>query len=475
MQRNKRILIIDDDQGIRDTFADILRPQEVNQTIALGNQLFGSLKALEKSSDIHYELSMAQDGHQGIQCVRDALRLEKPFAVAFIDMKMPGINGAETSKKILALDPEIKIVIVTAYSEYTAEDIIEIIGNENIFYLRKPFNSEEILQLSRVLSNQWELTAERKKLLTKLNDANVKLLELNVNLKQKVENQATLLVQSEKMASIGVLTAGIAHEINNPIAFVKANLHTIHKYIKRVVQSLNHYQQTHQAIHELGIGVVDELLAHLAEKDKALKLDYIIKDITNLTNESIEGVERVANLVKDLKCFSHHDKTQPKKVDINQVIEKAINIIGNKLKHKTRIITEFATLPDVNCYPQKLSQVFLNILVNAIQAISNDGIIVVQSAVTEDGRRDQDAYIEIKIADNGVGIAKEHLNKIFDPFFTTKPVGQGTGLGLNISYDIIKMHHGFIKVESQPGDGTVFTIRLPVSIRQLSLNKDGYL
>jgi signal transduction histidine kinase len=201
---------------------------------------------------------------------------------------------------------------------------------------------------------------------------------------------------------------------------------------------------------------MDALTARIQEKESELDIAYILEDIPGLIHESREGLDRIKKIVLDLKDFSHPGEDILKLTDINRNMDSTLNIVWNELKYKATITKDYGELPHVKCYPQQLNQVFINLLVNAAQAIEDRGEIHIAT-------REVDGNVEITVSDSGQGIAAENLSRIFDPFFTTKAVGKGTGLGLNVTYNIIKKHHGAIDVRSEPGKGTTFTIRIPVS------------
>ncbi len=273
--------------------------------------------------------------------------------------------------------------------------------------------------------------------------------ELDNAYQQLKESQATIL-QQEKMASIGQLAAGVAHEINNPIGFVRSNINTLHKDLTK----LTDFIQTQGDLVKSCCN--DEQLEELTAHQKKLKVKYVMDDASELIEESIDGIERVKTIVQNLKGFSRVDQAEHKNVDINECIEDTLNIIWNELKYKTTVHKEYGDCPSTWCYPQQLNQVFMNLLVNAAQAIEEKGDITITSYR-------QDENIIVKISDTGKGIPEENIKKLFEPFFTTKEVGKGTGLGLSIVYDIItKKHKGNIEVESEVGKGTTFTITLPI-------------
>ncbi|WP_212745362.1 ATP-binding protein [Thermomonas fusca] len=258
------------------------------------------------------------------------------------------------------------------------------------------------------------------------------------------------LLQSEKMASIGQLAAGVAHEINNPIGYVGSNLGTLQDYSTALLALVQKY---HEAMFSEDPGARrDELL----QARQRLDIDYIVGDLPNLLKESREGIERVTKIVQDLKDFSRvgrDQKMQP--ADLLQGLDSTLNIVWNDLKYKIRLEKHYGSLPPVECLASEINQVFLNLLLNAGQAIEQRGTIELAS-----GCDDQEAWISI--TDSGCGIPPEALPHLFDPFFTTKPIGRGTGLGLAISYGIIAKHHGRIDVSSRVGQGSTFRVVLPI-------------
>ena len=464
---NNRIIVIDDDSGIRETYRNILTPDSMDGYLAEGVALFGELANDDTGKHGNqtpaFELTLADRGEKGVEEVMDAVSRLEPFALAFIDMKMPGIDGAETAKRIWKLDADIKVVIVTAFSEYEPEDIVRITGRNDCFYLRKPFNPEEILQFARALTHEWSLEKEREILTYNLKIANASLEELNQNLNERVDQQTAMLIQSEKMASIGILAAGVAHEINNPISFINGNLATMAKYGARLSELCERYSALEKDLIKKGDTIeITGRIQELLEFKKSRKIDFILGDINELVKESLEGAERIRKIVLDLRTFSRVDEAEYKFADIHEIIDATLNIIYNETKYGIRIIKNYNEISQIKCFPQKLSQVFMNLLINSIQAIAGDGEIEIRTEKVNAGRRRDDEWVRVIIRDNGCGIEQKNLKKLFDPFFTTKPVGEGTGLGLSIAYDIIKAHGGEIIVTSTVGQGTTFRILLPV-------------
>ncbi len=258
------------------------------------------------------------------------------------------------------------------------------------------------------------------------------------------------LLQSEKMASIGQLAAGVAHEINNPIGYVHSNLGSLQEYLRSLFTLIEAYERALRAPDPKA------LIPEIDDIRQRFDIDFISRDLPQLMAESREGIERVTRIVRDLKDFSYSDRSESwKMADLHAGLESTINIIWNELKYKVTLQRNYGELPLVECLPSELNQVYMNLLLNAGQAIAERGTITVSTGQEGD-------HVWIEFRDDGPGIAPDLLKRIFDPFFTTKPVGSGTGLGLSISYSIIDKHHGRIDVSSPPGEGACFRIWLPL-------------
>jgi two-component system NtrC family sensor kinase len=262
------------------------------------------------------------------------------------------------------------------------------------------------------------------------------------------------IFQSEKLASIGQLAAGIAHEINNPLGFIFSNLGTLAEYSRDILWLVREYEGLYQAL-EQGPDQLAQARLQVASCRAEVDIDYLIADLDQLIRESHEGAERVRRIVQSLREFAHLDKSEKTPASLNHCLESALTIAWNELKYKAQVEKSYAALPKVLCYPQELSQVFVNLLVNAGQAIAAQGTISIRTFQEE-------GWVCAAIADTGQGMSPEVRRRIFEPFFTTKPVGQGTGLGLSTSYNIVVRNHGgeFL-VDSQEGVGTTFTVRIP--------------
>lgn len=264
------------------------------------------------------------------------------------------------------------------------------------------------------------------------------------------------LLQSEKMASVGQLAAGVTHEINNPMGFIQSNLGTLSEYVEDLTKLIAAYTKLEEAVTEGNIEKAQVQNGELTKKKEELDLEFLFEDIENLVSESRDGADRVRKIVQNLKDFSHIDKEEKTATDLNKGLESTLNIAWNEIKYKAKVEKEYGDLPEVLCYPMELNQVFLNVLVNAAQAIEDKGTITIRTYA-------DDGYACIDIADTGCGMSPKVQQRIFDPFYTTKDVGKGTGLGLSMGYNIVvDKHGGQLLVESQEGKGSTFTIKIPL-------------
>ena len=289
------------------------------------------------------------------------------------------------------------------------------------------------------------LVAKRTEDLSRTNE---KLQETN----SELANAHSQILQSEKMASIGQLAAGVAHEINNPIAFVLSNMRSLEQYIEQFMHVLDTYEK-----HDDVLAQFEDRLKEILLVKQKVDLEFLKEDLVTLLSESNDGLLRVKKIVQNLKDFSHISDGEWQIIDIHHGIDSTLEIIANELKYKATIIKAYGDLPAVECMAQELNQVFMNLLMNAAQAIDSQGTITITT-----GTALEEQKIWIEITDTGGGIEPDHLRRIFAPFFTTKPIGLGTGLGLSISYGIVKKHHGRLEVSSELGKGSSFRIWLPL-------------
>jgi signal transduction histidine kinase len=279
-------------------------------------------------------------------------------------------------------------------------------------------------------------------------------LELNYErIKQtnnRLEEAQNQLLQSEKMASIGQLAAGVAHEINNPIGFVSSNLGSLRGYVEPIFDLLALLKdQPREALPA-------ELRDALVRLDKAVDLEFVQEDLPQLLNESEDGLLRVKKIVQDLKDFSRVDHADWQDADLNAGLDSTLNVVMNEVKYKAEVRKDYGVLPPVRCIAAQLNQVFMNLIVNAAHAIAERGTITLVTRAVDDD------WVCVEISDTGSGMSEEVKRRIFEPFFTTKPVGQGTGLGLSLSFSIVQKHGGRIEVDSEIGVGTRFKVWIPV-------------
>ena len=264
----------------------------------------------------------------------------------------------------------------------------------------------------------------------------------------KLEDAQAQLLQSEKMAAIGQLAAGVAHEINNPVGYVYSNFSSLESYAGDLFRLIEVYQA---AAKQQPDGAFS---AALEEANQALDYEFLRSDMADLVRESRQGLERVKQIVQDLRDFSHIDSGDWQLADLHKGLDSTLNVIWNEIKFKAEVVKGYAELPAVECLGSQLNQVFMNLIINAAHAIEKQGTIWLETGCQED-------WVFVRVRDSGTGIAPEHLTRLFEPFFTTKPVGQGTGLGLSVSYSIVAKHHGRLEVESTLGQGSAFTVWLP--------------
>ena len=386
-----------------------------------------SRKLLQKMlEEFGHTVVAAEDGMAAWELFK-----KRQFKIVITDWMMPLMDGLALCQKIRQskLIEYVYVIILTAKDQKS--DAVKGLDAGADDFITKPFEPGELSARIQVGRRIFELEDAQK----------------NANLQ---------LLQSEKMASVGQLAAGIAHEINNPIGFVSSNLRTLADYLNDINRLIKEYRNVIFEFKKNGqpTSAAVEKVDALAELEASVDIDFILNDTKDLIKESRDGTERIKKIVQDLKDFAHPGDDQLKAVDINKCIGSTLNVVWNELKYKATVEKQFGEIPLVQGYPQQLNQVFMNIFVNAAQAIEDTGVIRIETKNT-------DGFAEIIISDTGAGIAAENIPKLFDPFFTTKEVGKGTGLGLQVVYRIIQKHKGTIDVNSTVGKGTTFRIKIP--------------
>jgi len=390
-----------------------------------------TLKVFEKKSQISREISMMNlQNEERIFVISWNPILDDKHEVLHVICSAHDITDLKKTQKLLAANRE----LATLNEKFIVINTELVVTNDKLLHINKELEKEII---------ERKLVEER--------------LEKAYN---ELKNAQIQIVQQEKMASIGQLAAGVAHEINNPMGFIISNLSSLKGYTDKIIAFLKEQDETVIELSKVcGEKIDNEMMTVLFQKlqvaKRSQKIDYIMGDTKDLIKETQEGAERVKKIVQDLKGFARVTIDDTMNSDINAGLESTINIIWNELKYKTTLEKDFGVIPLVKCNLGQLNQVFMNILLNAVQAIDTRGEIRIKTW-TEDNN------IFVSIADTGCGMSSEVVNRIFEPFFTTKEVGKGTGLGLSVSYEIIKKHGGEIKVDSKPKEGTTFTVKIPV-------------
>ena len=391
-----------------------------------------------EDDDAHAEAIRRALKASGMKCsidVVDTLQGFRDYAarqppdIAIMDLNLPDGRAVEALSSPSEGRP-FPILLMTSYGN--EQMAVEAIKAGALDYIVK--SPESFASMASTLERslrEWKLLQDKK------------MME-----KQLRESQAHV-IQQEKMASIGLLAAGVAHEINNPIGYITSNLNSLGKYTDKLVRFIEFQEQALEKCAD------ETTRAAVADLKQQIKLDYLIPDLRELIIETLDGSRRVSKIVQELQSFARADGNESVLCDLNEMIRSTINVVRNEIKYVAELELRLADMPQLLCRPQLISQVLMNLLLNASHSIQENGLITLATEQVGDA-------VEISVADNGCGISAEHLEKIFEPFFTTKDNGKGTGLGLAISSDIIKKHGGELLVQSTVGVGTTFTFRLPI-------------
>jgi signal transduction histidine kinase len=435
---NRRVLVIDDMESIRQDFAKILGEPVVPAGLAeLEQSLFGPPRRPAAAPPARFELGFAAQGAEGIAAAADAMARARPYALAFVDVRMPpGLDGIETIARLWELDPRLEIVICTAYSDYTWHQMLERLSRPGQFLvLGKPFDSTAVRQMALALTEKWNLARAAERSRAEL-DALVQektraLSEANAQLQAEMEERLTLekrLTHAQKLEALGRLVAGVAHEINNPLSFVLANLD------------------------------------HVAKELSALEVAWgaRARELREVAEEANVGGKRIRQIVQDLTSFSRPDHSAPETVVLEEVMQFALRMARPAFPAHVRVRTAFADVPPLRASSGELSQVFLNLLVNAGHAVQ--GVPAERQQIAVEIAPGAARWVRVAVRDTGVGIPEALLASVFDPFFTTQPQGEGTGLGLSICHGIVQRLGGEIRIESREGVGTSVLLELPAGV-----------
>lgn len=412
---DRRILIVDDEDSIRGLFSQWLEDE--------------------------YECKTAASADEALACLA-----AQTYSVVIADMMMPGRNGVELLREITSRFPEIGVIMVSGIDR--PQRVRDALRLGAFDYLIKPCELEGLtLTVERAFARTALLrTARMYK--TSLEIQNIELAKS----KEELQRLQAQLVHTEKMASLGQLAAGIAHELNNPAGFVYGNMDLLQGHLAALQELLNAHDQ-------FADGADIEAIKIRIGYDRLLsELDSIIADCR-------EGSERICDVVKNLRLFSRLDEAEFKRIEIHGGIDSTIRLLSRYFSSGQILVKrEYGELPLVTCYAGQLNEVWMNLLANAAQSIPRKGEVRIATKC-------EGSLVVIEISDTGTGIRADQQSRIFDPFFTTKPVGEGTGLGLSITYGIIERHGGTISVESTVGVGTTFTLKLPIEATKQTTNE----
>ncbi|MGK5095329.1 response regulator [Deltaproteobacteria bacterium TL4] len=391
----------------------------------------------ELLSESGYKPIPVKDGQEALEAVNRHL----PDLV-ILDVIMPKMDGIEVCKLIKKNPATQQIPVIIITSKTQIDDKIRGLNAGADDYLFKPYNPKEFTAKVNAIfrMKKMQLEAERNILAR----SNLELQEVN----KKLKNTQSQLVQNEKMVALGQLVAGIAHEINNPLSFVINNIILCQETMKDYEKILDGY-------HEIKPHLEKKAREGLDRLEQELELEYLREQVPLLYKDVNDGLERIRKIVLDLRNFSRLDEAEQKQVNLIEGLESTLNLLYHHIKNRIELVKEYGPVPEITCFPSQLNQVFMNVIINAIQAIEEQGKLIIRVFQEEKN-------ICIQIIDNGTGMSQETLSHVFEPFYTTKEVGAGTGLGLSISYGIIEKHHGQITYISELGKGTTCTIKLPI-------------
>jgi two-component system NtrC family sensor kinase len=441
---NRRILIVDDNQAIHLDFEKILAaPKQVNRDLELLEaELFDTAAPAPVSAV--FELTFASQGIEGLRLATEAKERGAPFALAFIDMRMPpGWDGLETIERIWQVDPDIQIVICSAYSDYTWTDLTARLGDrDSLLIVKKPFDTIEVIQCAHALTTKWNLASRLRAHLEILEQSvasrTTELVLANRLLAEEIRERDRIEIElrlSQRLKAIGQLAAGIAHEISTPVQYVYDHLQFLREGFEQIAE-------------------------HNRDQPKSEDLAYVLDALPTTLDTIDHGVARIAKIVSSMREFAHPGSSEMALADINRALENTLAVSAHSYQFVADVETSFAPLPLVRCHAGEINQVFLNLVVNAAHAMegrAQRGILGVRTSV-------EGNQAVISISDTGCGIPEENRDRIFDSFFTTKDVGRGTGQGLGISRTIIvDRHEGALSFDSSAGVGTTFHIRIPIA------------
>jgi two-component system NtrC family sensor kinase len=393
-------------------------------------------RSLSKALSADYECFVAASVLEAFDLLKNV-----EFALVITDIIMPGLSGTELLRKVISSYPQTAVIVVSGVDR--PQRALDAIRLGAFDYLIKPYDNDVLqLTVSRALERR-SLLIDAKRYKADLEARNEELIRG----KQQLQRLQAQIVQNEKMASIGQLAAGIAHELNNPVGFLYGNLDLLESCVNDLTKVVRFYDTAR---------LTPEDAAAAEELKKQVGYERTVTDLDSIISDCREGAERVRDIVQNLRTFSRLDEAELKRTDIHEGLDSTIRILSRYFSvGNIQLVREYGELPLVEAFAAKLNQVWMNLLANAAQAIGTTNGTVTIKTWSEEER------VFVSVSDTGCGIDPTALGRIFDPFFTTKSVGDGTGLGLSISFGIIEDHGGAIRVDSEPGKGTTFTVELP--------------
>jgi two-component system, NtrC family, sensor kinase len=467
-ETDTRILIVDDNPAIHDDFAKILCSQDATaDSLDDLEALLLETATAPTLPMITFELVSATQGEDALREVIAGVAANRPFALAFVDMRMPpGWDGLETIEQIWRVDPHIQIVICSAYSDYSWSEVRARVGtSDSLLIIKKPFDSIEVAQSAHTLTTKWALARKLRAQIDNLETAvaarTVDLEQANAHLAEQMrqrEHVETELRLAQKLESVGRLAAGIAHEINTPIQYVGDNLAFLRESMSELVGATGAMLAAAIACRS---DATAPLIGRLVEIANSADLAYLEKEIPSSVASISVGVERITTIVRAMRELAHPGPREAAAMDLPRALHNALEVTASSYRLVADVETDFAATPPVICFGSELNQVFLNVIVNAAQAIEDRkgqrGTLGVSTRVDGDS-------VVIAISDTGIGIPEANRERVFDAFFTTKDVGRGTGQGLAISRSIVvDRHGGSLTFDSKLGLGTTFWIRVPIA------------
>jgi two-component system, NtrC family, sensor kinase len=455
-----RIMIVDDNEAIHHDFRSILDRRDRAASSASLDDLeraFGGDPIAAGPSAQSYDLHYVSQGEDAIRAVAQARTEGRPFGLAFVDIRMPpGIDGIETIERMWQIQPELEIVLCSAYSDYSWDDLSQRLNpGDRLVVLRKPFDPIEVRQLAACLTEKWQ---RGRALDERLRDLEAQMqVEVEARLRDRARHEDEQR-RSQRLEALGQLAAGLAHEINTPTQFASSNL----EYLAEIVPILGD-ALAEQRNCLLGIARGELGVAEACTRVDRLVYADVLADAPKAITDALTGIARITRIVQSVRSHAHlRDRECLVSVDVNEQVRSALELARNEYKHDAEAVVELSPVPRVMGDPGDLCLAILNLIINATHAIRDKRTATgARGQLTVTTRTDRE-LVEIAITDTGNGIPQNIRDRVFEPFFTTKPIGQGTGQGLSIARaTIVERHRGSLRFDTEVGRGTTFVIGLP--------------